>query len=61
MITIITDIIVGASVLSALVFLAAWVARPDLRRRIEDPKHRFLSRLERYDRQCLDNRTDGTR
>lgn len=61
MITVITDIIVVASALSAVAFIVAWIRRPDLRTRIERPKYTFLEGLERYDRQSRDNPTDKTR
>ena len=46
----ITDIIVFSSVLFAAVFLAAWLARPDLRAWIERPKYRFQENVQSYDR-----------
>ncbi len=52
----ITDIIVVTSLFLAVAFALAWLARPDLRERIEHPKHRFLERLEQYDRDCHQNR-----
>jgi len=52
-----TGIIVVSVVALAAAFTVAWLVRPDLRDRIERPKHGFLASLERYDRQCRDNRT----
>lgn len=47
----ITDLIVSASVLLALAFVAAWAVSPGLRAWIEQPKHRFQDALADYDRQ----------
>jgi hypothetical protein len=47
----ITDLIVSASLLLALAFVAAWAGSPRLRDRIERPKHRFLEAATDYDRQ----------
>jgi len=44
------DIIVWAAVGLAAVFIGAWLLRPELRRRIERPKHQFAERVRRYDR-----------
>lgn len=46
----ITDIIVGASVVATLAFVVAWAVRPDLRNWIERPKYHFLTAVQRYDR-----------
>ena len=46
----ITDIIVYLSCGFTVVFVAAWVLRPDLRARIERPKYLFLENVQRYDR-----------
>ncbi len=46
----ITDVIVGASVLLSLAFTGVWLLRPDLRTWIERPKHHFQDLVERYDR-----------
>jgi hypothetical protein len=43
-------IIVGASVVLALAFAAAWLTRPDLRAFIERPKHQFRDDVLEYDR-----------
>jgi hypothetical protein len=44
-----TDTIVLASLLFALVFLVAWLLRPGLRAWIERPKYRFQSNVQSYD------------
>jgi hypothetical protein len=51
----ITDIIVVTSLVLAAAFSLAWLVQRDFRERIERPKHRFLERLERYDRNCRQN------
>jgi len=54
---VITDIIVFSAVVFAAAFLAAWMARPDLRAWIERPKHRFQANVQSYDHvQCGDSR-----
>jgi len=45
----ITDVIVFSAIAFAIVFFAAWLARPDLRRWIERPKYRFQSSVQSYD------------
>ena len=46
----ITNLIVGASVGLALVFVAAWAVSPRLRSWIERPKYQFQDALDDYDR-----------
>ena len=46
----ITDLIVLASVVFTVAFIAAWAMSPDLRGWIERPKHRFHDRTTGYDR-----------
>jgi len=46
----ISDLIVGASTILALMFVAAWAASPRLRAWIERPKYRFQESLRDYDR-----------
>jgi hypothetical protein len=46
---VISDIVVMASVVFALVFVAAWVVSPALRAWIERPKHRFHEAVTEYD------------
>ena len=46
----IADLIVGASTILALMFVAAWAASPRLRAWIERPKYRFQESLRDYDR-----------
>ena len=48
----ITNIIVVTVSILGLAFLLARFVRPDIRDRIERPKHGLLERLERYDRAC---------
>jgi len=45
----ITDIIVFSAIGFAIVFLVAWLIRPDLRVWIERPKYRFQSNVQSYD------------
>ena len=45
----ITDIIVFSAIVLALLFFAAWLARPDLRAWIERPKYRFQANVQNYD------------
>jgi hypothetical protein len=44
------DAIVFTAIVSAAVFVSAWLLRPDLRARIERPKYRFQSNLQSFDR-----------
>lgn len=53
----ITNLIVSASVLLALAFVAAWAASPRLRAWIERPKYRFLDALADYDREQAQRRS----
>ena len=46
----ITNLIVGASLGLALVFVAAWAVSPRLRAWIEQPKYHFQDALDNYDR-----------
>jgi len=46
----ISDLVVLASVVFAIVFVGAWLASPALRAWIERPKHRFQEAVQRYDR-----------
>ncbi len=46
----ITDLIIGLSVLLSLVFVVAWLLRPDLRAWIERPKYQFHDAVREYDR-----------
>jgi hypothetical protein len=46
-----TFIVVSSLVLAAL-FFAAWLFKPDFRRRVEDPKYSFQEQVERYNRDC---------
>ena len=52
---VVTNVIVGSSLLAGLAFLVMWAVRPDLRWRVEAPKHRFLETLRRYDPQDADH------
>jgi hypothetical protein len=44
------DFIVLAVLIFVVVFLAAWLSSPALRKWIERPKYRFLADVEDYDR-----------
>jgi hypothetical protein len=56
----ITDIIVLSAIVFAAAFLAAWMARPDLRAWIERPKYRFQANVQRYDHaQCGESGAKG--
>jgi len=43
------DAIVFTAFVCAVVFLAAWLLRPDLRAWIERPKYRFQANVRSYD------------
>jgi hypothetical protein len=43
------DAIVLTAIVSAAVFVAAWLLRPDLRAWIERPKYRFQANVRSYD------------
>ena len=47
----IMTIIVISSVVLAVAFTLAWLAKPGLRRRVEDPKHLFAEQVRQYDQQ----------
>ena len=46
----IANLVVGASMLLTLAFVAAWAVSPSLRAWIERPKYRFQDALADYDR-----------
>ena len=46
----IANLIVFASVALAVIFVAAWVVRPDLRAWIERPNYQFQDAVRGYDR-----------
>jgi hypothetical protein len=52
----ITDLIVGGSLLFALAFVVAWALSPRLRTWIERPKHAFRDAVKDYDRQVAQRR-----
>lgn len=52
----IPDLIVSASALLTLAFVAAWAVSPRLRARIEQPKYRFQDDLTDYDRSEVEQR-----
>ena len=52
----IATFIVVSSLLLAALFIAAWLLKPEFRRRIEDPKYRFQQQLERYNEECQTTR-----
>lgn len=45
----ITNVIVGASLVLTGAFVLAWLLSPALRARIEQPKHQFQDALQRYE------------
>ena len=47
----ISTFIVVASLVLAAVFIAAWILKPEFRRRIEAPKHLFAEQVRQYDEQ----------
>ena len=47
----IMTVIVVSSIVLAVLFTVAWIARPGLRRRIEAPKHLFVQQVRQYDQQ----------
>lgn len=51
----ITAIIVFLSIALAVLFTVAWLAKPGLRRRIEEPKHLFAAQVRQYDKQHRDS------
>jgi hypothetical protein len=46
---VITNIIVLSAIVFAVALFVAWLARPDLRARIERPKYRFQANVQSYD------------
>ena len=50
------DAIVGLALLFSVVFLAAWLASPRLRRWVERPKFGFQTAVESYDRAQRESR-----
>jgi len=52
----IATFIVVTALLLAVLFVAAWLFRPEFRRRVEDPKYSFQRQVERYDLECQDTR-----
>ena len=53
-------VIVCGALAFALAFTAAYLARPEMRAWIEQPKHRFQAAVQRYDRDQV-NSMQGTR
>jgi len=49
----ITDLIVGSTVVFGIVFFAVWLASPALRAWIERPKYRFQKNVQSYDKAQL--------
>ena len=45
------DAIVLAAIICTVVFVAAWLLRPDLRAWIERPKYRFQANVRSYDQE----------
>jgi hypothetical protein len=56
----ISNFIVISSIILALIFTLAWLARPSLRKRIEAPKHFFQEQLQQYNRELRDTRNSNT-
>ena len=54
----ITDLIVGSSVVFGIAFLAVWLASPRLRAWIERPKYRFQKNVQSYDKARLSDVPD---
>jgi beta-lactamase regulating signal transducer with metallopeptidase domain len=46
----ISNFIVISSIILALAFTIVWIVRPNLRRRIEEPKYFFLQQVQQYNR-----------
>ena len=57
----ITDIIVGSTVVFGLAFVAVWMASPRLRAWIERPKYGFQKNVQSYDREQLGGTDPGRR
>jgi hypothetical protein len=55
------DAIVLAAIVSSVVFVAAWLLRPDLRAWIERPKYRFQANVRSYDQEQSERQTDAVR
>ena len=55
----ITTVIIAVSLALAAAFSLAWLLMPGLRRQIEDPKHWFQDRVQRYDQACHARREIG--
>ena len=58
----ISEFIVISSMILAIAFAIAWITKPDLRQRIERPKHLFAAQLKRYDQQYREStqNSDGS-
>jgi hypothetical protein len=54
----ITDLIVGSSIVFGIAFLAVWLASPSLRAWIERPKYRFQKNVQTYDKARVSNVAD---
>ena len=58
----ITDLIVGSSIVFGIAFFVVWLASPSLREWIERPKYRFQKNVQSYDKaQSLDGPDPGRR
>ena len=55
------DAIVAIAVLFAMVFFAAWLLSPRLRRWVEQPKYRFQANLQALDHERTLGKEDRTR
>ena len=49
----ITDVIVFTALVFAAIFSAAWLALPNLRKRVERPKYGFQENVQRYEQSAL--------
>lgn len=57
----ITDLIVGSTLVFGLAFFVVWLASPRLRAWIERPKHSFQKNVQSYDRAQLGTAEPGKR
>jgi hypothetical protein len=55
------DAIVFTAIVCAVVFVVAWLLRPDLRAWIERPKYRFQASVRSYDQVQSAEAKSGTR
>jgi hypothetical protein len=53
---VIASLIVLGSIVSGVVFVLAWILRPEVRTWLERPKYRFQEDVRRYDREAVGSR-----